>query len=101
MLLVAGCTSEPEFPTELTRDEERLVEEVLALIEVRIARARDAEEAEAKRQALPGLYDETQIEALVEALSERPERGQLVVGAVHESLKARRERLLPPPRPDR
>lgn len=94
--LVPGCAERDQFPTELEPQEQRLVDEVLALIEVRIARARDTEEAEAKRQALGDLLDEAEIDALLESLSDDPGRGHLVMSAIHDSLVARREQLLPP-----
>lgn len=94
--LATGCAERDRFPTELEPQEQRLVDEVLALIEVRIARARDADEAEAKRQALGDLLDDEEIAALLKSLGEKPERGHLVMSAIHDSLVARREQLLPP-----
>lgn len=94
--LTGACSDPSEMPTALTPDEERLVEEVLSLIEVRIARARDFGEGVLKREALPPLYSPEDVEAMIYSLAEAPERGQLVVGAVHESLRARREKLLRP-----
>lgn len=98
---LSACGGEPDLPTALTADEERLVDEVLQLIEVRITRARDEDEAESKRQALPPLLAETEIQGILDELARHPERGQLVVGAIHDSLTARRERLLRPPRDPR
>lgn len=100
-LSIGACANEPRFPTALTPEEERLVEEVLALIEVRISRARDEDEGRAARDALPELYAPAEIDALIDELSRDPRRGQLVVGAVHESLRARRVRLLRPNEADR
>ena len=101
LLALGACANEPAFPTELTPEEERLVEEVLDLVEVRIMRARDEAAGDARRQELDGLYSPAEIEALLDELSRDPARAQLVVGAVHESLRTRRERLLPPVDVDR
>lgn len=98
---LGACANEPRFPTSLTPEEERLVEEVLALIEVRISRARSEDEGRAAREALPELYTQAELDALLDELSRDPARGQLVMGAVHESLRARRVQMLRPPDEDR
>lgn len=96
-LLASACgNGEADTVAPLQPQEERLVSEILELIELRIAAARDPEQARAGRDALGDLYDETELEALIAELTVDPERGRLVVGAVHDSLEARRTRLLTP-----
>jgi len=92
--LLASCGGERELPTTLTPEEDRLVEEVLSLIEVRIVRARDADAAAERLATLDRLYDDAEIEAILQSLAEHPERGQLVMGALHDSIVARRQDLL-------
>ena len=98
LALVASACGDVETDTtaSLRPQEERLVNEILALIESRIRAAADPEQARARREALGDLYDEKELEALMAELTTDPERGRLVVGAVHDSLEARRTRLLVP-----
>ena len=91
-----GCGGNGTVDPELQPHEERLVNEILGLIEVRIAAARDSSEARDRLEALGDVYGEAELKTLLDELGRDPDRGSLVVGAVHDSLEARRSRLLPP-----
>lgn len=92
---LAGCGPDPAAPAPLDARELRLVEEVLALMEVRIERARDPERATALRDSLGPFYSDAEIEALVDRLATHPRRAQLFAQAVKDSLDQRRARLFP------
>ena len=96
-LLLAACEDSSSGATSpFEPEEQQLIEETLQLMRLRIERARDPQRADEMARELGPLLDEALLEAQLQRLSADPVRGQRLLSAIHDSLKAMRNEIFPP-----
>lgn len=96
-LILGACSTKSRPEVELNEEEQRLVREVIDLARIRVERARDQAKSDSLLKELPPLYDDEELEALLDRLAQNTERGAAVMEAIHDSLESLRDVVFPPP----
>jgi hypothetical protein len=100
LTLLAACgPGRDSRPIQLTDEEQRLVQETVQMIRIRLETTRDPKHAAEMRAAADGLYTEEERQFLLDRLATDSARGEVVMDAIHDSLQAMRAELFVPTSP--